>query len=83
MTKPRLVLIEWLDSRQPEAGWQHTRGVKGGGACKCQSVGWLIKDGKKVKVLAANMADGHDQVSAVIRIPACCVVRMSELVGKP
>lgn len=78
MTPPRLVLVEWLDSRQPDPGWQRTRDVSGG-ACECRSVGWLLKDGKKVKVLAMSAADDFDQVSGVVRIPTRCVVKMTGL----
>jgi hypothetical protein len=72
-------LIEWLDSRQADVGWRHISDVKGGGVCVCRSVGWLLKDGKKAKVLAASVADEFDQASAVIRIPTCCVARVIDL----
>jgi hypothetical protein len=79
MKAPRLVLVHWLDSRQAEPHWQHASDIRGG-VCECQSVGWLLKDGKKAKVLAASVADGFDQASAVIRIPACAVTRIVDLV---
>lgn len=78
-TKPRLVLIEWLDSRQPESQWQYTSDVKGGGHLVCRSVGWLLKDSKKTKVLAQNFGDDAQQVSGVMRIPTCCVVWIKDM----
>ena len=52
----------------------------------CVSVGWMIQDDERVKVLAPNFGDvetrnpdGTLQVSGVIRIPTRCVVRICEL----
>lgn len=78
-----LVLIEWLDSVQPQSAWQRLAGWKAGAAVRIASVGWLIKDGKKVKALAPNMGGIDEktdvQVSGVIHIPTCCVVSIKRL----
>lgn len=80
---PPLVLIEWEDSAQPIAGWAFLEGMDDWQIVKCQSVGWLIHDGKHVKALAPNLGDTESensaQVSGVIRIPARCVVKMTRL----
>jgi hypothetical protein len=60
MSKCPLVMVEWVDSRQPSAGWQWLSKYEPGTACDCASVGWLIHDGDDVKALAPNMADLGD-----------------------
>jgi hypothetical protein len=79
-----LVLIEWLDSRQPLAGWRKLSSFKPEGACMCASVGWLVHDGADVKALAPNMgdvADGGDmQALGIIHIPAAAVKRVVNLI---
>lgn len=80
--KKRLVLIEWEDSSQPIGAWQLVGDVKAA-AVRIASVGWLIKDGKKVKALAPNVGglDGKcaPQVSGVIAIPTRCVIQIKDL----
>lgn len=79
MSKCPLVMIEWVDSRQPTQGWQWLSSYEPATACDCASVGWLIHDGSEVKALAPNMADlgnGDDmQASGVIHIPTLAVRR--------
>lgn len=80
--KHRLVIIEWEDSVQPIASWQVVGDLK---FCvvKIASVGWLVKNGKKIKALAPNIGgiDGKatPQVSGVIQIPTRCVISMQDL----
>lgn len=84
MSKCPLVVIEWVDSRQPTADWQWLSKFEPAGACDCASVGWLIHDGDDVKALAPNMADlgdsGDMQVSGVIHIPVPAIRRIVPLV---
>ena len=78
-----LVLIEWEDSAQPVSGWSWIDDHTWENIVKCQSVGWLIHDGKEVKSLAPNMGnlgvDESIQVSGVIRIPARSITRQVKL----
>lgn len=78
-----LVLIEWEDSAQPIAEWQYLADFEGLSIVECASVGWLIQDDDKVKVLAPNIGDVGNpetaQASGVIRIPSRCVTRISQL----
>ena len=53
--RPELVLIEWMDSRRPDAGWQHLADAQGWSAVRCASVGFLVADDADIKVLAPNM----------------------------
>ena len=75
--KTPIILIEWEDSAQPVPGWSWLEETTWENVVKCQSVGWLIHDGKDVKALAPNRGDlGSDmQVSGVIRIPARCITK--------
>lgn len=79
----RLVLIEWEDSVQPSSAWQFVDDVKTT-VVRVASTGWLIKDGRKVKVLAPNVGglDGKvkAQVSGVIQIPTRCVIQIRDLI---
>lgn len=80
-----LVLIEWEDSRQPVPSWRFLADVsEPPDAVTCASVGWLIHDTKRVKVLAPNMGglhDGGDSVQAcgLMSIPTRCVVKITKL----
>lgn len=80
---PSLVLIEWEDSAQPVPGWAFLEAIDDWEVIKCRSVGWLIHDGDDVKALAPNLGDVESensaQVSGVIRIPARCVVKITQL----
>ena len=81
--KTRLVLINWEDSAQPTPAWQYLIDYEPPAAIKCTSVGWLIEDGKGVKVLAPNMAGlearENLQVSGMITIPTRSVTRIVSL----
>lgn len=79
---PPLVLIEWEDSSQPTSAWQFRHDVRPA-VVLIHSVGWLIKDGRRVKALAPNVG-GIDrktaaQVSGVISIPTRCVISIKEI----
>lgn len=79
-----LVLIEWIDSRRPDADWKHLSSAFEWSAVKCVSVGWLVADDDQKKVLAPNMGDIDDasnmQLSGEIIIPTSCIVKMARLV---
>ena len=83
MNRCPLVAIEWEDSAQPIPGWAFLAELDAPAAVRCMSVGWLIHDDAEVKALAPNMGGLTDeasvQVSGVIRIPARCIVRITEL----
>lgn len=78
-----LVLIEWLDSRQPNGSWKHLANPPEWEAVKCASVGWLLADDAQKKVLAPNMGDIDDasnlQLSGEIVIPTSCVIAVKRL----
>ena len=78
-----LVMIEWEDSVQPSSEWQFLAQIGEQEAVICRSVGWLIKDTARVKVLAPNFGGlqdaGNLQVSGRIVIPTSAVRRTVRL----
>lgn len=76
---PPLVLIEWVDSTQPEPAWRHLDNMPELKVVECASVGWLVGDSEGVKMLAPNIGDlnteGNAQASGLIRIPLRSVTR--------
>lgn len=83
MSKPRLVLIEWLDSAQPVPGWHFLGDAPDVEVVRCCSVGWLVGESKRAKMLAPNIAalehGGSSQGSGFIRIPARSITRVVDL----
>jgi hypothetical protein len=75
--KYQMVLIEWLDSRQPSTGWQFLEAMETPKACRCLSVGWLLDEGEEQIVIAAHMSDidQDGQVMGVVVIPSCSVLK--------
>jgi hypothetical protein len=77
-----LVLIEWEDSARPDSQWRYLSECTAKEIVRCQSVGFLIYDGKDVKTLAPNLGDANGpdtQACGIIRIPARCVMRVRKL----
>lgn len=70
-----LVLIYWLDSRQPSADWVRLDSMEPEGVCYCRSVGWLVSETETAVVLVPNIADvGNDpQGCGLITIPVKCI----------
>lgn len=83
---PEFVLIEWLDSAQPEPAWRHLDNLPDLDVIHCVSVGWLAGESRGVKMIAPNIGDfdsgTHAQASGFIRIPSAAVTRMVTLVEK-
>jgi len=74
---PRLVVIEWLDSHYAP-GWSRDALPREG--LLCRSAGWLVRDGKKAKTIAAHMThESAPQRAGQMTIPCCAMVRMRDL----
>lgn len=75
-----LVVVDWVDSRQPVSSWQFLEDLEDQPAVICRSVGWLLKD-TDVMVLAPNLGDigASTQVSGVITIPVQCVKKVRRI----
>ena len=76
---PRLVLIEWEDSHG-DGSWQQLDGEIEDRALICRSVGWLVLDGERAKVVAPHVNQGEDGVPlqgcGLMTIPARAVLRI-------
>jgi len=81
MVKHKMVLIEWLDSRQPFSGWQFLKDLEMPKSCKCISVGWLLEEDADQVVVAAHLNDlgKDDQVMGVMAIPSCSILKKTLL----
>lgn len=84
--KPRLVLVEWVDSAQPVTGWRFLEDAPPLEAIRCYSVGWLVGESRSAKMLVPNIGDfeggGSAQGTGFIRIPARSITRLVELVER-
>jgi hypothetical protein len=77
----RLVKIEWYDSRQPQPEWQFLEDFKPPDIVKCITVGYIINENKIQKSICQNIADYKKdiQVSGIITIPSCCILKITNL----
>lgn len=79
----RLVLVEWLDSKQPVAAWQWLSDLEAPAPARCVSVGFLAREETDTLVIVQNVADPHDedgaQASGAMTIPRACVVSIMDL----
>jgi hypothetical protein len=84
-TLARLVQIEWVDSRQPTAAWRRVSDLDYLSECRCTSVGFLLRDDDRVKVLAVSIADEGDEMQAtgVYVIPTAAVLSFRRLHRPP
>jgi mRNA interferase MazF len=79
-----LVLVQWEDSHYLGVGWQGPMDFDDS-TTVCESVGWLVLDGEKVKVLMPHRSvqDGAlNQGGGIMQIPTRCIcsmVRLGEL----
>lgn len=77
-----LVLVEWVDSRQPISQWQWLDQLMRSAVVNCVTVGFLLPDDGGAIVIAQNLGDigkSTRQVSGVISIPRQAVTRMTPL----
>jgi hypothetical protein len=78
-----LVLIRWLDSRQPTASWRFLSDLPDTVPVECATVGWLLKDGAEAKVVCQSVGDlgspSNVQASGIMTIPTRCVLSIERL----
>lgn len=61
MKAPPLLLVEWIDSRCPHAGWQWQEKASYGEAPKCRTVGWKVGQTAETLHIAQSIADHDDE----------------------
>jgi len=78
----RLVLVEWEDSHG-NGEWQEIDGSIEDRALRCRSVGWLVLDGKRAKVIAPHMNEPEPGVElqgcGIMTIPAAAIISITRL----
>ena len=78
-----LVIIRWLDSRQPCGQWRYLSALPDARPVEVATVGWLVKDTADVKVVCQNVGDlDHPekaQASGIMTIPTRCVLSIERL----
>lgn len=80
----RLVLVEWQDSHAlTTGGWMHLDGEYSTEPRTIFSVGWLLVDDERSKIIVPHRNEEtpttYAQGAGVISIPTRCIVRMVEL----
>ena len=78
-----LVIIRWLDSRQPYGQWRYLSALPDARPVEVATVGWLVKDTAEVKVVCQNVGDleypEKAQASGIMTIPTRCVLSVERL----
>ncbi|MET0406801.1 MAG: hypothetical protein ABW006_00385 [Hyphomicrobium sp.] len=78
-----LVLIRWLDSRQPSGQWRYLSALPDTRPVEVATVGWLVRDTIEAKVVCQNVGDlDHPekaQASGIMTIPTRCVLSIERL----
>jgi hypothetical protein len=83
MAECPLVIIRWLDSRQPCGQWRYLSALPEARPVEVATVGWLLTDTADVKVVCQNVGDLDDpakaQASGIMTIPTRCVLSVERL----
>jgi hypothetical protein len=73
-----LMIIEWIDSSRLGAGWIDFDEINDPDPHRCVSVGFLVKENERGKVLVPTVADlehpENRHVHGGIMIPTCSIV---------
>lgn len=78
-----LVIIRWVDSRQPCGQWRYLSALPEARPVEVATVGWLVKDTSDVKVVCQSVGDLEHpekaQASGIMTIPTRCVLSVERL----
>lgn len=76
----KLVYVEWEDSMGSQSHWTSLRDIKEESAV-CRSVGWLVHDGDKVKVIVPHLSfdGGQPDGCGDMSIPASAIRKMKTI----
>jgi hypothetical protein len=78
-----LVIIRWLDSRQPCGQWRYLSSLPDAHPVEVATVGWLVKHTSDVMVVCQNVGDLENperaQASGIMAIPTRCVLSVEKL----
>lgn len=77
-----LVIVSWLDSRQPTTSWCYLSNIDDPEVVRCLSVGWLTGETDECVMLCATLGDvDHDepQGNGMTQIPRACITSITVL----
>ena len=78
-----LVIIRWLDSRQPCGQWRYLSALPETRPVEVATVGWLVRETADVKVICQSIGDLQHpekaQASGIMTIPTRCVLSVERL----
>jgi hypothetical protein len=78
-----LVIIRWLDSRQPCGQWRYLSALPEARPVEVATVGWLVRETADVKVVCQSIGDlqypEKAQASGIMAIPTRCVLSVERL----
>jgi len=78
-----LVIIRWLDSRQPSGQWRYLSALPEARPVEVATVGWLVKDTIDVKLICQSVGDleypEKAQASGIMTIPTRSVLSIERL----
>jgi hypothetical protein len=78
-----LVIIRWLDSRQPCGQWRYLSSLPDARPVEVATVGWLVKHTPDAMVVCQNVGDlgnpERAQASGIMAIPTRCVLSVEKL----
>ena len=81
----RLVMITWCDSLGVTSRWEFLDPKGKPKPLTIQSVGWIIRKGKRAVDLAGHLSeidsDGDQQICGVMTIPTCAIESIKDLKG--
>ena len=76
----KIVLVEWNDTYEMEAGWHSLEDAKKWNTYTCCSVGYLLADhDSHVWVCADSGVNDNSEVGRVQAIPRSCINKIIEL----
>lgn len=79
--KPELVYIEWEDPATEHAGWFELTDdvIDKLGLAQVKSVGWIIKENKKLLILSGHLIEKDNMGSCDVSIPKASITRKVKL----
>ncbi len=77
----KLVKVTWVDAAFEGAKWLSVRSLRqSAGLVRCRHVGWVVRETKRVLVLASGL-NQSGEASGVVAIPKSCILKLKRLGG--
>ena len=83
VSRNRIVLIEWIDSRGCTSDWEFLEDVEPQKPCNCITVGFILEDHSEyltvVQTVSVELDQKNSQIMARMTIPRCAISAVREL----